>query len=75
MRDAWADLEEGYVVVREVGHRNFIISWYPYDEGHPEYPGHTIASSDFQVPPVATLEDAISWACLEYAGSRARMAA
>jgi hypothetical protein len=65
------DLRDGYVVVREVAPQEWAVSWYPFDEQHPDYPGHTLASSHADMPRNAGFEELVRWACERYGASRA----
>jgi hypothetical protein len=67
MRDSWMDLEDGYVVAREERPGVWLVSWYPYGEDHPDFPGHSISSRDADMPADGGLEAILQWAWQRYA--------
>jgi hypothetical protein len=66
MSDTLVDLDDGYIVVRDLESDHWVISWYPYDEHHPDYPCRTlrVAHTD---GPEGGFEAVIEWAFERYA--------
>lgn len=76
LRETWLDIETGHVVVREPAANEFLVSWYPFDENDPGYPGHTLARDQLGVPRGASFEDVVEWAFKRYStGSGVSLAA